>query len=634
MSTITPTPPSGSHHAGDPGLGRVTLPPSEHLAEGNFLNHERGVWSWIKTLDHKRIGLMYLVGIIASFFLGGVLALLLRTELFAGGQDILAPISAIGAGDWKDTYNVVFTLHGAVMVFLFIIPGIPAAMGNMVLPVMLGAKDVAFPRLNLMSFYLWVIGAVFFVAAIGAGGLDTGWTFYTPYSTNEKFAVFSGVIPATLGAFILGFSSILTGVNFIASIHMLRPPGMGWFKMPLFLWGLYATAIIQILATPVLGITLIMLIAERAASIGIFDPATGGDPVLYQHFFWFYSHPAVYIMILPAMGVVSELVSVFSRKHIFGYAFIAMSSLAIALLGFLVWGHHMFTSGQAAIASIIFSFISFFIAVPSAVKVFNWLATMFRGSISLKTPMLYAMSFIWVFTIGGLTGLPLAAVSTDIHLHDTYFVVAHFHYVMVGGTVFAFLGALHYWWPKFTGKLYAEKPALWAWAGVFVGFNVTFFPQFLLGTMGMPRRYADWSMEHWVDKFGAEADLSFIAGKIELFNWLHKISTVGSYLQLVGFLILAYVLVKSLVKGLPSPRNPWGGNSLEWHTPSPPPHENFHDQPVAGDAYDFRDWHWDERIGGFVHGKPALEGLPDDRSPGVGKSNALIGRGREEAGHS
>jgi len=574
------------------------LPPTEHLAEHNYINHEQGIWSWLTTLDHKRIALMYMIGILSSFFLGGIMALIVRTELFSAGQTILPNIESAGL-TWEQLYNQAFTLHGTIMVFLFIIPGIPAIFGNFALPIMLGAKDVAFPRLNLFSWYLWMIGAAFFIITIAAGGLDTGWTFYTPYSIDASHSVFGGVIPATFGAFILGFSSILTGMNFIASIHMLRPPGMGWFKMPLFLWALYATAVIQILATPVLAITLLLLLAERAFDIGIFDPAKGGDPILYQHFFWFYSHPAVYIMILPAFGVVAETISVFSRKHIFGYSFIAMSSLAIALLGFLVWGHHMFTSGQSNVANAVFSFITFSIAIPSAVKVFNFLATMFRGSIWLKTPMIYAMSFIWVFTLGGLTGLFLASLSTDVHLHDTYFVVAHFHYVMVGGTVFAFLGALHYWWPKMIGKVASEAGGLWAWLFIFGGFNLTFFPQFIMGSRGMPRRYADWGERL--------AEMGF-ADQVWLFNICHKLSTVGSYLMLVGFVVLAVVLIRSMMSGRPAPRNPWGGNQLEWHTTSPPPHTNFEQQPVAGDPYDYRSWHWDEKLQGFAEREPALNG--------------------------
>ena len=429
-------------------MRRLTIwPPAtrRQVTGDNYLTHDRGLWSWVFTLDHKRIGVMYLVGIMSSFLLGGIFALLIRAELFTPGKMFLS----------EDRYNEMFTLHGAIMTFLFIIPSIPAALGNFLLPLMLGAKDVAFPRLNLASFFLWVGGAIFFLMALAIGGLDTGWTFYTPYSTTTS----GTVVAATVGAFILGFSSIFTGMNFVVTINTMRPPGMTWFKMPLFLWSLYATAIIQLLATPVLGITLVLLTAEKLFHIGIFDPKLGGDPVLYQHFFWFYSHPAVYIMILPAMGIISELVSVFSRKHIFGYRFIAYSSMAIAIFGFLVWGHHMFVSGQSRLAAITFSALTFSVSIPSAIKVFNWLATMYKGSINLAAPMCYALSFILLFGIGGLTGLFLGTLATDVHLHDTYFVVAHFHYVMMGGTLVAFLGGLHYWWPKMFGRMYNE---LWA----------------------------------------------------------------------------------------------------------------------------------------------------------------------------
>ncbi|MBX3452329.1 MAG: cytochrome c oxidase subunit I [Planctomycetaceae bacterium] len=546
----------------DPAIGAG----GEDSPVDNYLTHTHGWKSWAFTLDHKRIGMMYLVGVTSAFLLGGIFALLLRAELFTPGPTI--PLVS------HDMYNQLFTLHGAVMTFLFIIPGIPAAQGNFILPIMLGAKDVAFPRMNLCSFYLWLGGAVFFLAALFLGGLDTGWTFYTPYSITTNTAVVS----ATMGAFILGFSSIFTGLNFIVTVHTLRPPGMTWFRMPLFLWAIYGTAIIQVLATPVLGITLMLLMAERIMGIGIFDPALGGDPVLYQHFFWFYSHPAVYIMILPAMGVISELMSTFSRKPIFGYRFIAMSSLAIALLGFLVWGHHMFTSGQSQMSAIVFSALTFSVAIPSAIKVFNWLATMYKGSISLATPMCYALSFLFLFTIGGLTGLYLGSLSTDIQLHDTYFVVAHFHYVMVGGTLMAFLGGVFYWWPKMTGKLYDEfwgQIAAWI---VFVGFNLTFFPQFVMGSRGMPRRYYNYLPE---------------------FEFYHKMSTIGAFLLGVGLFIALWVLLKSLKSGAKAPANPWGSATLEWQCSSPPPHDNFSHTPTVGDPYDLESTVYDPKLGGY-----------------------------------
>jgi cytochrome c oxidase subunit 1 len=459
-----------------------------------------------------------------------------------------------------DTYNQVFTLHGVIMVFLFIIPSIPAALGNFLLPIVLGAKDVAFPRLNLMSFYIYVAGAVMALASLVIGSVDTGWTFYTPYSSSSDVGTQQAVIWMTGAAFVLGFSSILTGVNFIATIHKMRAPGQHWKRLPLFVWSQYATSVIQILATPVLAITLFLLIFERAFGVGIFDPAKGGDAVLFQHFFWFYSHPAVYIMILPGMGVASELIATFSRREIFGYMFVAMSSVAIALIGFLVWGHHMFTSGQSEYAAMVFSGLTFLVAIPSGVKVINWVGTMYKGAIVLTTPMLYALAFIVLFTIGGLTGLFLATMSTDIHLHDTYFVVAHFHYVMVGGTIFAFFGGLHYWWPKMFGKMYDDRLARVAFWLLFVGFNWTFLPQFLLGSRGMPRRYYDY---------------------LPQFEDLHRFSSIGAMIIGVGVLVMLITLVKSLLSGPKAPPNPWGSAALEWQTSSPPPLENFVRTPVV-----------------------------------------------------
>jgi cytochrome c oxidase subunit I len=534
----------------------------------NYLNATPGLRSWLTSLDHKRIGIMYLISILASFLLGGVFAMLIRTELLTPGRTIMS----------AQQYNQMFTLHGAIMIFLFIVPGIPAALGNFVLPLMLGAKDVAFPRLNLASWYFWLAGALCLLFSLLFGAADTGWTFYTPYSTTTN----THVVATTLGVFILGFSSVFTGLNFIVTIHKLRPKSMTWFRMPLMVWALYATAIIQVLATPVLAVTLLLLIVERTMGVGIFDPALGGDPVLFQHFFWFYSHPAVYIMILPAMGVISEIISPFSRKHIFGYKAIAYSSVAIAGLSFLVWGHHMFTSGQSPLANMIFSALTFAVAIPSAVKVFNWLATMYRGSLRLDTPLLYVLSFLFLFGIGGLTGLFLGSLATDIHLHDTYFVVAHFHYVMVGGTLIAFLAGLHYWWPKMFGRMYSEKWGRLSALLVFVGFNLTFFPQFVMGSQGMPRRYY-----HYLERYRV----------------YHEMSTAGAFLMAIAFTIIAVYLAHSLVKGRLAPANPWGSATLEWETGSPPPVENFLGEPQPGDPYDFTALVYDPALQGYRRSK-------------------------------
>jgi cytochrome c oxidase subunit 1 len=561
--------------------------PEQFPTGDNYLTHGRGVASWIFTLDHKRIAVMYMVLILTFFALGGTFAVLLRTMLWRPADMAADPAAASASYMF---YNHAFTLHGSVMVFLVIIPAIPAILGNFALPLQLGAKDVAFPRLNLLSLWIYAAGAIFFVYVLLSGvlhaafglqlpggfGLDTGWTFYTPYSTQRAEG---SVVAATFGAFVLGFSSILTGVNFVASIHMLRPKGMTWFRMPLFLWAMYANAILQILATPVLAITLLLLIAERVLGVGIFDPSLGGDPVLYQHFFWFYSHPAVYIMILPAMGVISEVIVPFSRRHIFGYNFIAISSIALALLSFLVWGHHMFVAGTSPVGVVIFSFLTFSVAIPSAIKVFNWTATLYRADIHFNTPFLFAAGFILLFTWGGLTGVFVATLSLDIHLHDTYFVVAHFHYVMVGGSIFAFFAGLYYWWPKMFGRMYDER---WGRVGavlIFIGFNLTFFPQFIMGSKGMPRRYASYPAK---------------------FTIYHRASTVGAYVTAVGFAVAGLNLLHSLRKGRNAPANPWGANTLDWRPPSPPPHDNFAVPPVADDPYDLHGWKYDPAIGGWI----------------------------------
>src|SRR5881398_2381455 len=520
----------------------------------HYLNKEYGIRSWLLTTDHKRIALLYLVSITFFFFIGGFLALLIRLELLTPAGDLVQ----------ADTYNKLFTMHGQIMVFFFLIPSIPAVLGNFLVPMMVGAKDLAFPRINLLSWYLYIIGGVMMMHCMLTGGVDTGWTFYAPFSTaftNTK------IVEAGLAIFVAGFSSILTGLNFIVTIHRMRAPGLTWYRLPLMVWALYATSIVILLATPVLAVTLVMLMMERGLGVGFFDPALGGDPVLFQHMFWFYSHPAVYIMILPAMGVASEVVTAFTRKKIFGYRFVAYSSLAIAFLGFLVWAHHMFVAGISIYSAMIFSFLSYFVAVPSAIKVFNWTATLYKGSVSWQTPMLYILGFIGLFTMGGVTGLFLAALGLDVHVTDTYFIVAHFHYIMVGGVVMAYLAGIHYWWPKITGRMYPEWWARLAALLVFVGFNLTFLPQFLLGYLGMPRRYHAYAPE---------------------FQVLNVLSTAGASILAIGYLMPFFYLIWSLFYGRKAGPNPWGAVGLEWATSSPPPKDNFHETPiVTWDAYDY-----------------------------------------------
>jgi cytochrome c oxidase subunit I len=520
----------------------------------NYLNHSYTIKSWLLTQDHKRIAILYLISITFFFFIGGSAATFVRLELMTPEGDLLQ----------AETYNRLFTMHGVVMVFLFLIPSIPATLGNFLVPMMLGAKDLAFPKINLASWYLYLLGGSFVLYAIIAGGVDTGWTFYTPYSSVYSN---TNVVATLVGVFIAGFSSIFTALNIIVTVHKLRAPGLTWGRLPLFIWSMYATSLIIILGTPVVAITLALVAVERVLGISIFDPAHGGDPVLFQHLFWFYSHPAVYIMVLPAMGVISELVGHFSRKKVYGYKFIAFASLAIAVLGFLVWGHHMFVSGQSPYAGMIFSVLSFLVAIPSAIKVFNWTATMYRGSVAWLSPMLYAMGFIGLFTLGGLTGLFLATLAVDVHVHDTYFVVAHFHYIMVGGTMMAYLGGIHYWWPKMTGRLYPEGWAKISAIIIFVGFNLTFFPQFLLGYSGMPRRYHAYSEE---------------------FQVLNILSSAGASILALGYLLPLGYLLWSLRYGAKAPNNPWGVNALEWQSTSPPPTENFESTPVIeGEPYDY-----------------------------------------------
>jgi cytochrome c oxidase subunit 1 len=515
----------------------------------HYLNESGGWRSWLLTTDHKRIGLLYLLSITVFFFLGGFFALLVRLELLTPASDLMTP----------DVYNRAFTMHGVIMVFFFLIPSIPATLGNFMLPIMIGAKDLAFPKINLLSWYIYVIGGIFALAALIGGGVDTGWTFYTPYSSMSSN---SRVLTGAIGVFISGFSSILTGLNFIVTVHRMRAPGMTWFRLPLFVWSHYATSLIMVLGTPVVAITILLLAFERVLRVGIFDSTIGGDPVLFQHLFWFYSHPAVYIMVLPGMGIISEIVAAFSRKNIFGYSFVAFSSLAIAVIGFLVWGHHLFVAGETPYSALVFSILSYLVAVPSAVKTFNWTATLYKGSISYETPMLYAFGFIGLFLVGGLTGLFLAAVGIDVHVTDTYFVVAHFHYIMVGGTLMAYLGGIHYWWPKMTGRMYPEGWAKLSALLVFVGFNLTFFPQFILGYQGMPRRYAMYPPE------------------FQVFNVL---STAGATILGVAYIFPMVYLVWSLRYGKVAGSNPFNLKGLEWETTSPPPTFNFDRVPIVTD---------------------------------------------------
>ena len=536
-------------------MSTATLEPRVQ-APRNYLNAEYGWKSWLFTLDHKRIALLYMVSITFFFMVGGAAAVLMRIHLIEPQGALVQP----------ETYNKLFTLHGVIMIFFFLVPSIPTVLGNFLIPLMIGARDLAFPRLNLLSWYIYIVGGLFTLYSAIAGGVDTGWTFYTPYSSTYSNTQVTAVV---VGVFINGFSSILTGLNFIVTIHKMRAPGLTWYRMPLFLWAMYATSIIMVLGTPVLAIALFLLALEHLFHVGIFSPALGGDPLLFQHLFWFYSHPTVYIMILPAMGVVSEIIACFARKRIFGYKIVGFSSVAIAVLGFLVWGHHMFVTGQSIYAGLIFSFLSFMVAIPSAIKVFNWTSTLYKGSISYEAPMLYALGFIGLFTMGGLTGMFLASLATDVHLNGTYFIVAHFHYIMVGGAVMGYLGGMHFWWPKISGRKYPNGWAALAAAIIFVGFNLTFFPQFILGYLGMPRRYAFYPAE---------------------FQVLNVMSSAGASILGVGYLIPLVYFIWSMRYGPVAEANPWGAKGLEWQTSSPPPTENFTKIPVVTEeAYAYAD---------------------------------------------
>ncbi len=537
-------------------------------ARENYLNIKHTVSSWLLTADHKRIAVLYMISISVMFLFGGVAAAGIRIALVRPHDTFFS----------SETYNKLFSAHGIIMVFFFLVPSIPATLGNFLLPIMIGARDLAFPRLNLLSWYLYMFGAVLVMGAIMFGGIDTGWTFYEPYSSVYSN---TNVVAVIVGVFIAGFSSIATGINFLVTVHKMRAPGLTWFRLPLFVWAMYATSIIIVLGTPVVAITLLMVVLERVFGVCVFNPACGGDPILFEHLFWFYSHPAVYIMILPSMGIISEVIACFARKRIFGYEFVAFSSMAIALLGFLVWGHHMFVTGESMYSGMVFSLITFLIAVPSAIKVFNWSATLYKGNVWLTSPLIFAIGFILLFTIGGLTGLFLASLAVDVHLNMTYFVVAHFHYVMVGGAIFGYMAGLHFWWPKITGRMYPEGWAMLSAFIMFIGFNLTFFPQFILGFDGMPRRY------------------HFYPPEFQMWNIL---SSAGSSVLAVGMVIPGIYFLWSLKYGAFAPNNPWGAKGLEWTIQSPPPSHNFDTVPiVTEDAYAYEAIYAAELAGDYSH---------------------------------
>lgn len=538
--------------------------PDQHTAvlpKRNYLNAEHGIMSWLLTQDHKRIAILYLISITLMFFIGGAMAGMIRLELLTPQSDLVS----------TDTYNKLFSMHGIIMIFLFLVPSVPATLGNFLIPIMIGAKDLAFPRVNLLSWYIYIVGAITTLAVLVSGGVDTGWTFTTPLSTHY---LNTHVVTAGMAVFITGFSSILTGLNFIVTIHRMRAPGMTWFRLPLFVWSHYAASILMVLGTPVLAISLVLVVLERTIGIGVFDPTKGGDPLLFQHLFWFYSHPAVYIMILPGMGVVSEVISTFSRKRVFGYTAVAFSSVAIAVFGFFVWEHHMFIMGVSNYSAMIFSLLTMMVAVPTAIKVFNWSATLYKGSITFETPMLYTFGFLGLVTIGGLTGVFLGSLGMDIHLTETYFVVAHFHFVMVGGMLMAFLCGVHFWWPKMTGRMYPESISQLAAVVTFLGFILTFFPQFVLGYLGMPRRYAAYPPEYQI---------------------LNIFSTAGATVLGVGYMLPMLYLPYSLKFGKIAGANPWRATGLEWQIQSPPLTENFIETPIMDhEAYDYE---WLESAG-------------------------------------
>jgi len=508
------------------------------------------VASWITTVDHKRIGILYIATSLVFFGLGGILALLMRAQLATPEEHFVT----------KDSYDQLFTMHGTTMIFLVIVP-ILAGFGNFLVPLMIGARDMAFPRLNAFSYWMFLLGGIVLYSSwVSNGGAPkAGWTSYTPLST-DAYTPSNGQDLWILSLHILTISSLAGAVNFIATIVNMRAPGMSWLRMPLFVWAILTYAAMLVLVLPALSAGLTLLLLDRQVGTHFFIPDKGGSTLLWQHVFWFFGHPEVYIMILPAMGMISEIIPVFARKPIFGYKAVAFSTAGIAFVSMLVWAHHMFAVGLPWGLQVFFMLSSMAVAVPTGVKIFNWLATTWRGNLIFDTPMLFALGFVGVFTMGGLSGIFLAAFPVDWQLTDTYYVVAHFHYVLFGGSMFGIFAGLHYWWPKMFGRMLDERLGKWTFWLLLIGFNVTFFPQHMLGLLGMPRRIYTYS-------HGG------------LWEWYNLASTIGSGIMGIAILVFIANVIRTSRVGTRAGNDPWLADTLEWFAPSPPPPENF-DRPL------------------------------------------------------